>query len=528
MNWKIAFIDDEPLVRNHLRSILEWEKEGFVLCGEAGDGHEALELVESQRPDAVIVDMSMPGMTGLELIRQLLAANPLLRVIVLSSYDSFEYVRGSLSHGAVDYLLKHRLSPDTLGAVIGHIRKQLQESEARKQATELADMALARTVLHDHFMGVDSDLHPLESYFSKSGLSREQSSFVLMVIQLAHYDVLAARMQEQELIPYLKSITDLCDQAVGGYPWSCTVALDRGRWAMLIVSGKERSEHAAAQRVAAKGSRLESSLKLYMNLAAKLLISPSFSMLEQSNEVYRRLIQQLERQESRFVHDGHSSEAPFVTIGHEKRLLAAMEAADAEEAIAVIQDIMGAGKQGQAKTMPLERVSAELVQIAAKIARKANLSAAWMVQELSIFQRPGLTSAQARSAVCCIYTKLAEELQSRHFSSGYSRHVRQALQIIAGRYREGVTLEETADGLGITPSYLSRLVKEETGRTFTGLLTEQRIERGKQLLLEGDTPLKELHAKLGFSSNSYFIRVFKEATGETPYAYMQRIQGRSH
>jgi two-component system response regulator YesN len=527
MNWKIAFIDDEPLVRNHLRALLEWEKEGFVICGEAGDGLQALELVKLQQPDAVIVDMSMPGMNGLELTRYLLTTNPRLKVIVLSSYDSFEYVRGSLSYGAVDYLLKHRLTSETLSTVIEKVRSQLKEQEAVSRVKEQADIALARSFLRDHLMGVEIDLQLLGQYFSENKVSSDKPRWVLMLVQLAHYDVLTARLKEQELSRYLRSVTDLCEQAAGGYPMSCTVAMDRGRWAVLLNCGKERSEYTVAQWVAAKSARLESSLKLYMNLAATILISPIISTLDHSREAYRHLVQQVEGQAEQSVHTGLSQKGSYVTIGHEKRLLAAMEAADAQEAVVIIRGIMGTETQGQEKIVFQERVSAELVQIAAKIARKADISANWMVEELSIFQRPGLTNEQVQATVCGIYTRLALELQTLNVSSGHSRHVRQALQMIAARYREGITLEETADLLGITRSYLSRLVKEECGRTFTELLTEHRIERSKLLLLEGDTPLKQVHAKLGFSSNSYFIRVFKETTGETPYTYIQRKKERS-
>ncbi|MGG1519306.1 response regulator [Paenibacillus oryzisoli] len=521
MNWKIAFIDDEPLVRSHLRSLLEWEKEGFVICGEAGDGLQGLELVRAQQPDAVIVDMSMPGMNGLELTRYLLEELPRLKIIVLSSYDSFEYVRGSLSHGAVDYLLKHKLTPEMLQGVIGKVRRQLEEQQAKSRVKEQADIALSRSVLGDHLMGVDIDLQLLEQYFSGDKASVNNPRWMLMLVQLAHYDVLLARMNEQELTRYLRSVTDLCDQAAGGYPWSCTVAMDRGRWAVLLTCGTERSEHAVAQQVAAKSARLTSSLKLYMNLAATILLSPIFSSLQYSREAYRILIEQVEGEARQPVQAGLTVKSPSVTIGQEKRLLAAMEAADAREAVVIIQETMGTTPQRQENAVQLERVSAELVQLAAKIARKADIPTDWMVQELSIFQRPGLTSEQAVTAVCDIYTRLALELQKLNVSPGHSRHVKQALQILATRYREGITLEETAEELGITSSYLSRLVKEECGRTFTELLTEHRIERGKQLLLEGVTPLKEMHAKLGFSSSSYFIRVFKEATGETPFAFMQ-------
>ncbi|QNK60175.1 hypothetical protein [Paenibacillus sp. PAMC21692] len=74
------------------------------------------------------------------------------------------------------------------------------------------------------------------------------------------------------------------------------MALDRGSWAMLITCGTERSELAVAQWIAAKGARLEASLKLYMNLAATLLISPIFPSLGKSQEAYRKLVQEVEGQ----------------------------------------------------------------------------------------------------------------------------------------------------------------------------------------------------------------------------------------
>jgi two-component system, response regulator YesN len=527
MSWSVGLIDDEPLVRNHLRSLLDWEKEGFVLCGEAGDGLQALELIESQQPDVVIVDMSMPGMNGLELTRYLAEEKPRLKIIALSSYDSFDYVRGTLSYGAVDYLLKHRLTSGMLAAVLGKVRKQLEEREAQSRVKELADITLARTVLRDHLLGIETDLQPLEQYFAENTHGTGKSRWVVLLVQLAHYDVLAARLGEQELGRYLRSVTDLCEQAAGGYPWSCTTLLDHGRWAVLLTCGKERSEHAIAQWVTAKGARLESSLKIYMNLAATLLTSPIYSSLDHSRAAYRKLVDQIKGVAQQSNDRGIITKSAYVTIRHEKRLLAAMEAADALEAEVIIREIMGTEEQEQGTVVLLERVSAELVQIAAKIARKADIPADWMVEELSIFQRPGLTNEQAEATVCGIYARLAKDLQRLQISSGYSRHVTQALELIAGRYRDGITLEETAEKLGITPSYLSRLFKEETGRTFTEFLTEHRIERSKQLLLEGDTPFKELYAKLGFSSYSYFIRVFKEATGETPYAYAQRMKDRS-
>ena len=69
--YNILIVDDEPIVKIALRSILPWEEYGFFICGTAGNGLEALSLIEKQHPDVIITDLKMPGMDGLELIRTL-------------------------------------------------------------------------------------------------------------------------------------------------------------------------------------------------------------------------------------------------------------------------------------------------------------------------------------------------------------------------------------------------------------------------------------------------------------------------
>ncbi|MFH5183525.1 helix-turn-helix transcriptional regulator [Paenibacillus sp. TAB 01] len=98
----------------------------------------------------------------------------------------------------------------------------------------------------------------------------------------------------------------------------------------------------------------------------------------------------------------------------------------------------------------------------------------------------------------------------------------QAIQRIQQHYRLGVTLEETAEQLNITPSYLSRRFKEEMEMTFTEYLTAYRIDRSTQLIRTRACSIKEIYQLVGFNSYSYFIKVFKEHVGETPHVYASK------
>ena len=111
---RILIADDDTMVRIGLKTVINWEENGFVLVGEAANGLEAMQLVQEKKPDIVITDIKMPGMDGIELIRQLRQQSTPPEILVLSSYDEFELVKQALKLGARDYLLKLNLNPEEL------------------------------------------------------------------------------------------------------------------------------------------------------------------------------------------------------------------------------------------------------------------------------------------------------------------------------------------------------------------------------------------------------------------------------
>ncbi len=120
---RVAIADDHQVVRAGIRVLLE-QTPDIVVVGEAGDGAAALRLVDELAPDVLLLDAEMPGLTGVEVARQLQAAGSPVRVLVLSAHDEGRYVAGLLASGVAGYLLKEEAPQVVIEAVRGVARSR--------------------------------------------------------------------------------------------------------------------------------------------------------------------------------------------------------------------------------------------------------------------------------------------------------------------------------------------------------------------------------------------------------------------
>lgn len=105
MSVKIILADDHPIVRQGMRSLLELQSDMCVVA-EASDGLEAVQLTEKLKPDILVLDLMMPNLNGLEVLKQIKASNPRTRIIVLSMHSADGYVINAMKNGASAYVLK--------------------------------------------------------------------------------------------------------------------------------------------------------------------------------------------------------------------------------------------------------------------------------------------------------------------------------------------------------------------------------------------------------------------------------------
>ena len=104
--YKSFIADDEAIIREGLRCLLDWETLGFTIAGEAANGDAALQFLLSETPDLVLLDIRMPGMSGLDVVRIAREHGYDGKVVILSGYSDFNYARTAIRYGVLSYLTK--------------------------------------------------------------------------------------------------------------------------------------------------------------------------------------------------------------------------------------------------------------------------------------------------------------------------------------------------------------------------------------------------------------------------------------
>ncbi len=132
---KALIVDDESLVRKGLRLIVPWETYGIELAGEAATAEKALDFVRREPVDLLLADITMPGMSGLELTKLLQREHPGIKVVILTCHQDFDYIQEALRLGAIDYIVKTQLENMDMNAAMERISRTVRESRRVEPVT---------------------------------------------------------------------------------------------------------------------------------------------------------------------------------------------------------------------------------------------------------------------------------------------------------------------------------------------------------------------------------------------------------
>lgn len=534
--YKVLLVDNELLVRNYLRTLIKWENNGFILCGEAKNGDSAIELIHRLKPHIVIMDIHMPGMDGVSLSEYISKHFPDISMIVLSSYDKYEYVRETLINGAVDYLLKHTMDDQALLRVLGKAKKQLalllERQETRENWKKLSQ-TVSRSYLKELLLGSQERLGEIETYFNNN-VSMKTQNMIVLVMQVVNFPFITKDYSDAEKNGYIRSIHDLCRQTLGDSDRGIAAHIDQGKYVFLTAFPDLRSESMMMGQIESLKQRLEKSLHVYLNIIVVFGASRVCHKLSEIQQQYNQAVVRMESELSGQYYRASSvrdstnviqEEVMTLSIEQEKAILSALEVSDRASIKQLIGEIFERLRSKPFKSRSLQAVVGELVQLADKVRWKSGLDRMQQTNAGSMALTRDQLGENAdlkriQDWVEALYMSLIEQLARQQFK-GYSPYVKQAMQHIREHYKDNLSLDEVAESVGITSSYLGKLFKEEIGLSYTEYVNRLKVDKSKQYIEKGHK-IKDLYHEVGFSSYNYFFKVFKDVEGVTPQTYLRK------
>ncbi len=512
---KILIVDDEALVRAGIRVLLDWEKYGFEIVGEASDGEDAWQAILTLNPDIIFTDIRMPKMDGIELLKKIKSHNLSVFSIILSCFDDFDLVREAMKLGACDYIRKLSVTPDSVLNILNEIRPQIlatRDTASFSSAVKTEDLKylLVKKLIDKSY----DDASQISNIIRNLGFS----------ICLDHYELILFRMIRQnkcneENTAVSRQSADmiyhLCNQTCRLFD-SCELSsFDNGRL-LIINSGKTSSKVIC--------TRLKEVLKNYTNALFFFGISTRAQGYACFPDTASQAVDALEtaffyQQECLCFCDlTPLTSSALYSTQEEQILLDSLSSWNVIETSAVLKKILNRLKERYYIWTDCRDFCMELLGTFTHAAKDLGISFNDILYEKQPmsdmikqqFTLDSLISVMLSYAECFI-SSAQEAHQSR-----YRSEVTMIQEYIHNHYVENIDLNTAAKMVNISPSHLSALFKKETGQNFSSYLIEFRMQAARRLLANSDICIYEIAELTGYSNASYFGKAFKKQFGISP------------
>ncbi len=511
--YRVLIIDDEELIREGLRSCIDWSQTGFTIVGEASSGAEALRLVDEYPFDLIITDLMMPDMSGLDCIQAIKAKHPDLPFIIISGIDRFEFAQKAMELHVLGYLLKP-VSPQKLLSLLQQCKNILTQRDAL--ALEHNRTRLNRAIAHESHSEHEVIEAPGGNFYLLLVLSNQCKSLPLAWLEQTTANLLRSQQLDADNIvafdvpryPHIYGAI-FHSNNMSMHNYHCLASqlyqkiqapVDDNPFLTPCCIGvtypfiSSKSVFSAFQQ-AIKNLRMRPFLKsnTYSETVLARKTPPEFkNKLSAANDSIRYFLQVRKFADAKsyicnILHDDNaiyftpSAANSFITLlcGHLSLLIA-------------LYDFTELSKE-------IERLQ----------------SPVYLVYFSSI--------AEWRNDILGIID---------HIELCFSRYsqddiIGQIQNYLAKNYSADWDLSELAALFYVNPSYLSHLFKKKTGKTLTTYIEDLRIENACTLLKNSDLSISEVASTVGYSDPNYFTKRFRKKIGVAPVAYRENNGNKS-
>ncbi|MCR2823043.1 response regulator transcription factor [Lederbergia panacisoli] len=525
---KVIITDDEIQILKGLKMKVDWEQEGFQIVGEALNGQETLDFLQTKEIDIVITDIRMPVMDGMELAKRCHEDYPDIKVIVLSGYSEFEYVRHSMQEGVKDYILKP-VDPDELLETLRKVRMEIEEEKRKEKET-----ARIRWVANSRIQEVQEQyiLHIATGELLEFHMIQDRL-LQLQLDHLANDDInvifLTVEVREgNEDISYLKSrwlpFQMLCKELATYYPGTYYFNNPSYRnlvHFMQIIEPEQ--ENLVTHFIRDFQIKVKTLLKLETVIGVGSVvtglvnfksgyISSLYSWGQSKLGPMSQVIDEKQLQK----------EVLQISEDIEKKLTIAIEGLDIEMFKSTLESVTGVENQS---IFSFYFVANRVLILVSSFTKKYDIETREIQKTIWDCQQ-SISGLDAPQKVIAYLVELAliiiEKIRLTRFSNGKIM-IDSIQHYLDVHYANEISLTLLSKTFHINSSYLSEIFKSHVGQNFSEYLVELRMKKAKKFLEDRELKVIDVANLVGFLSSGYFSTVFKKQFGQTPVEYRDQL-----
>ena len=536
---KVFLVEDEMVIRRGIKNSIDWEKEGYIFCGEASDGELAYPMIIKEKPDILITDIRMPFMDGLELCKLVKKELPNIKILILSGYDEFDYAKEAIRLGVTEYLLKPISSGKLLEALNGvseSIRREKEDKdlvrkymEEMRENTEHEKQKFFEQMIAGNLSMADA-LETGEKY--EMNLSARMYNLLLFRFTLGEEN----RKSGELLGEAEYAIEKLTERLEYVFEFQRGVE----GWAFLLMADNEEQ---MSERVKELSKDLEEIMKNYSTIAYFGGIGQPVARLRELEESFREAERALAARFTMELNQIISVED--IRMAQNVDTLDDIEITsfgEIEKTRTMLEKFLNNGAEDEIDEFVdvyINELSEE--NLKSVLMRQYIIMDAYIVMMSFCEKFEGIEgemqaqSEELKNSMKTIQT--LEEIKNyirmllkkiigvRDTISGrrYSDIIEIAKDQIRKTYMsDEISLNTIAAEVGMSPSYFGSIFSKEMGKTFVEYPTEIRMDRAKELLMCSSMKTSEIGYEVGYKDPHYFSYIFKKTQNCTPKEFRAR------
>ncbi|GIO85430.1 AraC family transcriptional regulator [Paenibacillus faecis] len=508
--FKVLIVDDEPKLREGLRTFIDWNEYGYTVVDTAANGNEALEKYQAHLPDLVIADIRMPGMDGLQLIQRLRQLDPMLHILILSGYADFDYAKKAITQRADGYLLKP-VDEEELIDYIEKIKLQIKQERLAEQWNSVTREWSREAFIQVLLAGAEKDETELQQRADDLDLRWKCYQVLLITLHMDDdADDEASSHIRKKMVSRFEMTGRGCVFSFHTHIGILLKAPILGVETDSVYQGiREAVSETGAEFSVAVGPKVGELSEVARSFHAARELSKHHFFLGNDRLLTCDMLEHFQKEVPSVVDHGS---AEFY-----EQLYYAVEVGNRETVKALIR------RKGQALVAEgqsegdIKRRFAELLTAILGKGLKQSPELQSRSKEFSDYLSE-IYKVRTLEALYAETEFFLEQMMSQLNEGGKHREVKVMLDLIHRNFSDNLKLETLSGIFNYNSAYLGKLFKNETGEYFNTYLDKVRIEKAKSLLEEG-LKVYQVAEKVGYTNVDYFHSKFRKYVGTSPSAY---------